>query len=91
MCTDTTSWPFIFSKYKVGIIGHILCNSHMFYGIQGVVEIPASRRPPRKQVVHVKIIVIGPAGCGKTSFMLRYTKDDFDIFKHPSVSSCVSL
>lgn len=48
---------------------------------------PAHRRPARrKQIVHVKIIVIGPPGSGKTSFMLRYTKDDFDIFKHPSVS-----
>lgn len=52
---------------------------------QGVVEIPAYRRSHRKPV-HIKIIVIGPAGSGKTSFMLRYTKDDFDIFKHPSVS-----
>ena len=53
--------------------------------MQRAVEIPAYRRSHRKPV-HVKIIVIGPASSGKTSFMLRYTKDDFDIFKHPSVS-----
>ena len=34
---------------------------------------------------HIKIVVIGPAGCGKTSLMLRYTQGDFDILKTPSV------
>lgn len=33
---------------------------------------------------HIKIVVIGPAGCGKTSLMLRYTQGDFDILKTSS-------
>ena len=37
-------------------------------------------------VTTVKILVLGDKGVGKTSFILKYTKSDYDIHKNPVVS-----
>ena len=39
------------------------------------------------KVTTIKILVLGDKGVGKTSLILKYAKDDFDIHETPTVST----